>query len=282
METELVGMAARQIGKMALSSGELSDAEYWLRVAVLSNHAPALNDLAFALAKLGREREAQKLWIQMYEAGDQYAAGNLAMICERKRNFDKAEFWWRKAEERGLPEAAVWLGLRLYHRGEQVEAEARWRSGVQADMNTARELLGALMAEQNEMEAARELLWDPAEAGRPAAMWNLARICAAVGEPARALVWARRAAASGLDAALEFLNRRTRAERDPSNEYVFMSSGPNTILIEFGRNLLMISAPYVPISCTNGMAAQTRSAKFENGLWQAAPLAKRRWWLLGR
>jgi hypothetical protein len=205
------------------------------------------------------------------------------MIYERRRNFDKAEFWWRKAEERNHPEAAVWLGLRLYHRGEQVKAEARWRSGVQVGLNAARELLGALIAEQNEMETARQLLWDPAEAGRPAAMWNLARVCAAVGESARSLGWARRAAASGLNAAVEFLNGRTRAERDPSNEAVFFSSGgPNIILDEFSRQLHMINAPYVPTMCTNGLEAQTRSAKFENGFWQPAPPARRRWWPFGR
>jgi hypothetical protein len=106
--------------------------------------------------------------------GDARAAAeefDLGLELHRRGQLESAALAYRRAEERGMPEAAFNLGVLLYESGDLARAEATWRRCLEYEHARAATNLGFLLEQRGDVRTALKAYavgerWGDPEAGR--------------------------------------------------------------------------------------------------------------------
>ncbi|QTI87291.1 tetratricopeptide repeat protein [Streptomyces sp. AgN23] len=127
----------------------------------------AANDLALLLGALGRVQEAESLYRQALGKGHLDAANNLAILLEREGRVDEAEALYRSALRGGGPYAALNLGDLLERADRLAEAAALYRRALKQRLEARGARVGHARAEDGQPGRSRVPLPRRHRTGRP-------------------------------------------------------------------------------------------------------------------
>ncbi|MEV0773798.1 tetratricopeptide repeat protein, partial [Nocardia salmonicida] len=165
--------AMNNLGLVLKQCGDLVEAESWFRKGAEAGVGVAMYNLGFLIAQRGDLVEAESWFRKAVEAGDNDAMNNLGLppellgkfaktiarntitnlgfLLEQRGDLDEAEAWFRTAIEAGDNDAMTNLGLLLERRGDLVEAEAWFRTAIEAGDNDAMTNLGLLLERRGDL-----------------------------------------------------------------------------------------------------------------------------------
>ncbi|MBB4789226.1 tetratricopeptide repeat protein [Streptomyces rapamycinicus] len=159
--------------------------EAWRPLADAGNPYAA-NDLALLLGELGRAQEAESLYRQALGKGHLDAANNLAVLLEREGRVDEAEALYRSALRGGDPYAALNLGDLLERADRLAEAAALYRRALNNGSKHAAHALATLAQKMGSLEEAVSLYRVAIDLGDPYAAEDLAELLIFLGRPREA------------------------------------------------------------------------------------------------
>jgi TPR repeat protein len=158
--------AMRELASLAQDSGDLEQAESWMRKAATHGDPNALTDLGMLLLHYRGDTEGAKaLWLTEAENGNAWAMTNLGFLANQSGDAAMARLWWEKA-------AAL-------------------------ENHGALHNLGDLELREGNQDRARELMLRSAEQGNTWAMHDLGLLLEEDGDVTAALTWYDLAARGG-------------------------------------------------------------------------------------
>lgn len=186
--------AAAHYGRFLLYSGRAEEAEPWLRIAV--EQAPALARMVVEDLRLRGADELADQWSQVAaEAGDGWAAVDLALSAAAAENHAESERWISWAEELGHPGVALERAGLARRRGDTTQV--RWwlhQAAQEGDLRAA-SALGAMLVADGEEATGLPLLTRAGDGGDTESQFLLAAIAGNRGDVDESARWAATGAA---------------------------------------------------------------------------------------
>lgn len=194
---------ALHYGRLLLFDGRDEEAEPWLRQALEANPLAA-QAVVSDLRHRGAHTEADRVATWAAEAGDGWAAADLALSAAGRGDRAEAERWVDWAEQMDHPGVARYRAA-LAELGGDDEAALRWLSTAAVDADVvAAAGLGIRLLERDDEAAALPHLEAAAEGGHVTSMFLLAALAGQRGMPSECARWAATGAAHDSDEAHGF------------------------------------------------------------------------------
>ncbi|MEU9357289.1 hypothetical protein AB0D35_04090 [Streptomyces sp. NPDC048301] len=123
--------------------GDFGDAEHWFRFAVEHGVDGARNDFGCFLSEIDRTTEAEELFREAAEEGDELAVGNLGKLYFDLRDYESAHLWLKMASDSGNCSAFPYLARIEIGRDNREVASVYLEEALKRDADGA-ELANAL------------------------------------------------------------------------------------------------------------------------------------------
>jgi TPR repeat protein len=171
---------AYRLGSLMLDVGDdLIDAEVVLLRAEGRGHAGAAIRLARAYEQRKELDKAEAAYRRADELGSMAGAEGLALLLEDKRGkLDEAREAWERADERGSDIGAYKVGMHLVDLGDRVDAKAAFQRGAEREDDDSAHNLATLYYEERDLDEAEKWFAVADELGHATSAYNYAILLA--------------------------------------------------------------------------------------------------------